>query len=300
MSGLHGKVALVAGATRGAGRGIAVQLGAAGATVYVTGRSTRVHRSPMDRPETIEQTAELVTEAGGHGIAVRVDHSDRAQVQRLIKRIDAEQAGQLNILVNDIWGGDPLTEWDTPFWKHSLTNGLTLLEQAINTHIITSWFAAPLMTACNSGLIIEVTDGTRDTDYRGSLFYDLAKISVIRLAQAQAVDLRPHRVTALALTPGFLRSEAMLDLFGVTEENWRDGAAASPHFIASESPTYIGRAVAALAADPLVARWSGRSLSTWELSREYGFIDADGSQPDWGRYFAEVVQGDKEPADEYR
>ena len=237
---LENQVALVAGGTRGAGRGIAIELGVAGATVYVTGRTTRAQRSPMNRPETIEETAELVSAAGGHGIAVRVDHSDPDQVDRLLARIEREHGGQLDILVNDVWGGDPLTEWSVPFWEHSLENGLALLRQAVETHIITSHRAAPLMVRRGRGLIVEVTDGIRE-DYRGSLFYDLAKASVIRLAKAQAAELEPHGITALALTPGFLRSESMLDHFGVAEDNWLDGARKDRHFAASETPRYIGR-----------------------------------------------------------
>jgi NAD(P)-dependent dehydrogenase (short-subunit alcohol dehydrogenase family) len=277
-------LALVAGATRGAGRGIAVELGALGATVYVTGRTTRASRSPMNRPETIEETAELVDAAGGRGIAVQVDHSDPAQVAKLVEGID-----RLDVLVNDVWGGDPLTDW-SKFWEHSLDDGLKLLRQAVETHIITSHHAAPLMLKQGSGLIVEITDGVSD-DYRGSLFYDLAKASVIRLAKAQAGDLRDTGVTALALTPGFLRSEYMLDHFGVTEDTWRDAIAKDPHFAASETPHYVGRAVAALASDPDVSRWSGQTLSSWQLMHEYGFTDIDGTQPDWGAHYAEHVVG---------
>lgn len=297
---LSGSVALVAGGTRGGARGIAVQLGALGATVYVTGRSTRTGRSPMDRPETIEETAELVTTAGGEGIAIQVDHSEPVEVQDLVRRIGHEQDGRLDILVNSVWGGDPLTTWDTPFWKQSVDTGLRLLHQAIDTHIITSRYAVPLMVERGSGLIVEITDGTSDSGYRGSLYYDLAKSSMIRLALAQAEELRGHGITAVALTPGFLRSEAMLDHFGVTEANWRDATAKDPHFIISETPAYIGRAVAALATDPDVRRWTGKSLSTHELAKVYDFTDADGTRPDTGRYFAEVVFGDKEPSDDYR
>ncbi len=289
MGRLEGAVALVTGGTRGAGRGIAVQLGAAGATVYVTGRTTRESRSPMNRPETIEETAELVTAAGGTGIPVRVDHSDRAQVQALVERIRAEQDGRLDVLVNDIWGGDPLTEWGKPFWEHDLDNGLRMLRQAVETHIVTSWYAAPLMVARRRGLIVEVTDGLPDSGYRGSLFYDLVKSAVIRLAAAQAEDLRPYGVAAVALTPGFLRSEAVLDHFGVTEENWRDAIAKDPHFAHSETPAYIGRAVVALAGDPDIMARTGQALATWRLAKEYGFTDVDGTQPDWGAYFQEVV-----------
>jgi NAD(P)-dependent dehydrogenase (short-subunit alcohol dehydrogenase family) len=283
---LVNQVALVAGGTRGAGRGIATELGAAGATVYVTGRTTRAQRSPMNRPETIEETAELVSAAGGHGIAFPVDHSDPDQVDQLLARIEREHSGRLDILVNDVWGGDPLTEWSVPFWEHSLDNGLALLRQAVETHIITSHRAAPLMVRRGLGLIVEVTDGIRE-DYRGNLFYDLAKASVIRLAKAQAAELKPHGITALALTPGFLRSEAVLDHFGVTEDNWLEGARKDMNFAASETPRYIGRAVAALAADPNVNRWAGQALATWQLTREYGFIDIDGRRPDWGAHFAE-------------
>ena len=282
-------VALVAGGTRGAGRGIAVELGAIGATVYVTGRTTRSSRSPMNRPETIEETAELVTSAGGTGVAVQVDHSDPEQVRRLVERIEEERDGRLDVLVNDVWGGDPLTNWSAKFWEHSLDDGLRLLHQAVDTHIVTSHHAVPLMVRRGRGLVVEVTDGVSD-EYRGSLFYDLAKASVIRLARAQAADLRGTGVTAVALTPGFLRSEAVLDHFGVREETWRDAIARDRHFAASETPRYVGRAVAALASDEDVQRWSGETLSTWQLAKEYGFTDVDGTRPDWGAHFAEHVK----------
>jgi len=280
---------VVAGGTRGAGRGIAVALGAEGATVYVTGRISRSSGpSAMGRPETIEDTAELVTAAGGAGIAVRVDHSNTVEVAALASRISAEQEGRLDILVNDIWGGDEMTRWEVPFWQQSLEDGMALLRQAVDTHLITSWHLAPLMVARSAGLVVEVTDGV-DPGYRGSFFYDLAKAGVIRLAVAQAGDLKPFGITAVALTPGFLRSEAMLDHFGVTEATWRDGVATDPHFIASETPMYVGRAVAALAGDPDVQRFAGQALSSWGLSEVYDFVDADGTQPHWGRYFAEHV-----------
>ncbi|HEX8085157.1 MAG TPA: SDR family oxidoreductase [Solirubrobacteraceae bacterium] len=285
---LRGHVALVAGGTRGAGRGIAIELGAAGATVYVTGRTTRTARSPMNRSETIDETAELVDAAGGRGIAVRVDHSDPAEVRALIERIAGEQHGHLDVLVNDVWGGDPLTQWSVPFWEHSLEDGLKLVRNAVETHVITSHAAAPLMVARGRGLVVEVTDGATD-DYRGSLFYDLAKASVIRLAKAQAADLDGTGVTALALTPGFLRSEAVLDHFGVTSETWRDAIARDPHFAASETPRFVGRAVAALAQDPEVHPFAGRTLTSWELAKEYGFADVDGARPDWGAHYAEHV-----------
>lgn len=294
MINLQGKVAIVAGATRGAGRGIAVELGAAGATVYATGRSTRAQRSSMDRPETIEETAELVTAAGGNGRWMQVDHTDVEQVQALIERVRSEQ-GRLDLLVNDVWGGDPLTEWGAPFWRHSLSNGLTMQERAVWSHIITAHAAAPLLVetaqAHGRALLIEVTDGD-SYDLRGNLFYDLAKISAIRLAQSMAHDFAKanHRVTALALTPGWLRSEAMLDHFGVTEANWRDHVQKDPHFIASETPRYIGRAVVALALDPDVHAKAGQAWATWTLAPEYGFTDADGRQPDWGTYFEENIK----------
>ena len=282
-------MALVAGATRGAGRAIAVELGAAGATVYCSGRSTRAARSEMDRAETIEGTAQRVTAAGGRGLAVRADHTVPADVEQLVEQIRTEQDGRLDVLVNDIWGGDHLTNWGVPFWEHSLDDGLHILELAVRTHLVTSWFAVPLMVARGRGLVIEITDGDRD-DYRGNVYYDLAKASANRLAVSQAADLRPHGVTAVALTPGFLRSEAMLDRFGVTEDNWRDAVALSPHFIASETPHYVGRAVVALASDPDVISRSGQVLATWGLYRDYGFTDLDGRQPDWGAYFAEHVE----------
>jgi NAD(P)-dependent dehydrogenase (short-subunit alcohol dehydrogenase family) len=287
MPPLKGKVAVVAGATRGAGRGIACMLGEAGATVYCTGRSMRGRPATGNRPETIEETAEMVDSYGGLGIAVRVDHTVEDQVRVLFERVKAEQ-GQLDILVNDIWGGDELSEWDKPFWELSIPKGLLMQQRGVHTHIITSRYAAPLMIARRQGLIVEITDG--DTfAYRGNLFYDLVKISVIRLAYAMAKELRPHDVTALAVTPGYLRSEAVLDYLGVTEANWRQGAHKDPHFIASETPFYVGRAVAALAADPGVAARSAQVLSSWGLAKEYGFVDADGRQPDWGRYFEENV-----------
>jgi NAD(P)-dependent dehydrogenase (short-subunit alcohol dehydrogenase family) len=290
MTPLDGTIALVAGATRGAGRGIAVALGEAGATVYCTGRSTRAARSEYDRPETIEETAELVTEAGGAGIAVPTDHLDPGQVQRLVGRIDGEQ-GRLDLLVNDVWGGEKLFEWDTPVWEHDLANGLRLVDLAVKTHLITSHFALPLLIRNPGGLVVEMTDGTAEYNaavYRINAFYDLAKTAVIRLAFAQSKDLAPHGGTAVALTPGWLRSEMMLEAFGVTEANWRDATEKVPHFGISETPRYVGRAVAALAADPGKRRHTGASLSSGGLAREYGFTDLDGSRPDAWRYMVEV------------
>ncbi|WP_341277776.1 SDR family oxidoreductase [Paenibacillus sp. FSL H8-0537] len=285
MKPLAGKVAVVAGATRGAGRGIAIGLGKAGATVYCTGRSVRGGLSNMNRQETIDETAEMVAAVGGIGIAVRVDHTVESEVQALFERVKAEQNGQLDLLVNDVWGGDPLTEWGKRFWEHSLEDGLLMQQRAVFSHMITSYYGAPLMTARKQGLIIEITDGV-DSQYRGNLYYSLAKTSVIHLAKAMAEDLRPYGVTALALTPGFLRSEAMLEHFGVTKANWRDAAAQEPHFLMSETPAYIGRAVAALASDPEVHLKTGKALSTWGLSEEYVFDDEDGTRPHWGNYAA--------------
>ncbi len=295
---LEGKVALVAGATRGAGRGIAVELGAAGATVYVTGRSTRAARSEYDRPETIEETAELVEAAGGRAVAVQVDHLVPEQVRALVERIEREQ-GRLDVLVNDIWGGELLVEWNVPVWEHSLEKGLRLLRLAIDTHLITSHFALPLLIRRPGGLVVEMTDGTAAYNadhYRLSIFYDLAKTSVLRLGWSQAQELKPHGGTAVTLTPGWLRSEMMLDIYEVREETWRDALVREPHFAISETPRFVGRAVAALAADPDVARWSGQSLSSGQLAQVYGFTDLDGSRPDCWRYLVEVQEAGK-PAD---
>jgi len=297
---LAGKVALVAGATRGAGRGIAVALGEAGALVYATGRSTRDRRSEVDRPETIEETAELVTAAGGEGTAVAVDHLDSEQVGALVERIDSEQ-GRLDLLVNDIWGSEHLFEWDTPVWEHDLGQGLRLLRLAIDTHLITSHHALPLLLRRPGGLVVEMTDGTAAYNadhYRVSLFYDLAKTSVIRMAWAQGQELGPRGATAVALTPGWMRSEAMLEHYGVGESNWREATRRTPHFCISESPRYVGRAVAALAGDADVGRWNGQSLSSGQLAQVYGFTDLDGTQPDCWRYMVEVVdRPDAPPGD---
>jgi len=281
------KVALVAGATRGAGRGIAVALGEAGFTVYCSGRSTRERRSEIDRPETIEETAELVSEAGGVGIAVATDHLDPAQVAALVARIDA-----LDVLVNDIWGAEHLFEWESRVWEHDLDNGLRLLRLALDTHLITSHHALPLLLREPGGLVVEMTDGTPDynaTRYRVNAFYDLAKNAIIRLGWALGEEVGPRGATAVALTPGWLRSEGMLDHFGVREDNWRDATERVPHFCISESPRFVGRAVAALAADPEVGRWSGQSLSSGQLAQVYGFTDLDGTRPDCWRYMVEVV-----------
>jgi NAD(P)-dependent dehydrogenase (short-subunit alcohol dehydrogenase family) len=294
---LAGRIALVAGATRGAGRGIAVELGAAGATVYVTGRSTRNARSEMNRPETIEETAELVERAGGRGIAVQVNHFEPAQVRALAERIEAEQ-GRLDILVNDMFGATHI-EWNKTVWESDLAYGLHMLRLAVDTHAITSHFALPLLIKNRGGLVVEVGDGTADYNlsrYRNSFFYDLSKAAALRMAFALGHELRPHGATAVCLTPGWLRSEAMLDAFGVREANWRDASVRIPRFAIAESPAYAGRAVVALARDSDVARWNGQSLSTGQLAKIYDFADIDGSQPDAWRYLVEVQEAGK-PAD---
>ena len=295
---LQGKVALVAGGTRGAGRGIAVELGAAGATVYVTGRTTRDQQSEYEQPETIEETAELVSASGGVGIAVQVDHLVADDVRKLIHRIRAEQ-GRLDVLVNDIWGGEKLFEWSKPVWDHNLQNGLRMLRLSIDTHLTTAHYALPLLIERPGGLLIEVTDGTAEYNaehYRLSPFYDLAKVAVTRMAWAHAKDLAPHGATSVSVTPGWLRSEMMLEAFGVTEENWHDATSKVPHFVISETPRFIGRAVAALAADADRSRWNGQSLSSGGLAQVYGFTDLDGSRPDAWRYVPEVQDAGK-PAD---
>lgn len=279
---LSGQVALVAGATRGCGRAIAVALGALGATVYGSGRTTRSERSPMDRPETIEETAERVDAAGGHGVAVRCDHSDPTDVAALLARIAAEQDGRLDVLVNDVWGGDPLVHWGSPVWDHSLGDGLSVWRNAIETHLITSHHALGLMAARGSGLVVEVGDGKAGVPFRGNLYYDLVKETIPRLALGLAAELAPHGVDAVAVTPGFLRSEAMLEHFGVGEETWRDAVESSPWFAYSETPALLGRGVAALAADPQRRRFRGQCLGSWDLMHEYDLADADGTRPDWG------------------
>ncbi|KOT91663.1 MULTISPECIES: SDR family oxidoreductase [Streptomyces] len=300
---LTGKVALVAGATRGAGRAMAVELGRGGATVYVTGRTTREHISEVGRSsETIEETAELVTAAGapagGTGVAVPTDHLDPAAVRALTGRIDREQ-GRLDLLVNDLWGGDVHVEWGKKMWEHDLEKGLRVLRLGVESHIITSSCALPLLIRRPGGLVVEVTDGTEEFNrrYREPFYYDLAKSAPIRMAKGLAEELPEYGCTAVCVTPGWLRSEAMLDThFKVTEENWRAGCAQNPHFAISETPVFVGRAVAALAADPEVARFNGQALSSGGLAKEYGFTDVDGSAPDAWRYITEVEQAGK-PAD---
>ena len=288
MTALQGQVALVAGATRGAGRGIAIALGEAGATVICTGRSSRTGTVNPERPETIEETAELVTEAGGTGVAVRCDHTDEDAVRALFERVRAEH-GRLDVLVNDIWGGDALTEWGTPFWEANVSQGFTMMERAVHTHVITSRHGVPLLLEGERGLVVEVTDGAF-YGYRGQLFYDLCKMSVIRLAYAMSVELAETNVTALALTPGFLRSEAVLAHFGVTADNWRDAIEKDPHFAVSETPRFVGRVIAALAADPDVGELAGRALASWDLARRYDVVDVDGAQPHWDEHLDAAIE----------
>ena len=308
---LRGRVAVVAGATRGAGRGIAAALGEAGATVICTGRSTSradaSTRSDYDRPETIEETAELVTSLGGVGVPIAVDHLEPVQVAALAERI-RDEYGRIDILVNDIWGAERLkggpADWNTPIWKLDLQKGLRILRLGIETHLVTSHYLLPLLVAQPGGLLVEVTDGTADyneSHYRISVFYDLVKQSVNRLAFSQGHELEPYTAAAVAITPGWLRSEMMLENFGVTEANWRDALGdraggqpkAPPDFALSESPRYIGRAVVALACDPDRKQWNKKSLSSGELARHYGFKDIDGSRPDIWRHMTEVREAGK-------
>ena len=284
---LDGKVALVAGATRGAGRGIACMLGAAGAIVYCSGRTSAGRPSPMGRLETIEETAALVDGQGGEGVAVRTDHTHEEEVAALVARIEAER-GRLDILVNDIWGGDPMIDWGAKFWQLDIGTVRALVEQAVVSHMITARHAAPLMLRQGSGLIVEVSDGHHD-GYRGQLLYDLVKSTVNRLGYAMAWDLNGTGVTALTLCPGFLRSEAVLGHFGVSESNWRDAVAKDPFFAESESPFFVGRAVASLAADPEVHRKAGQVLFAADLGEEYGFTDVDGRRPAFHPMFERVT-----------
>lgn len=280
---LKGKVAVVVGATRGAGRGIATALGELGATVYCTGRSVRGSPGMKNRPETIEETAALVTARGGRGIAVRTDHTVPDQVARLF-----EQVGELDILVNDVWGGDELVEWGKKLWETKLEDGLTLIDRAIKSHIITNHQGLPRVR--KGGLVVEITDGD-GFFYRGHFLYDLVKTTVIRMAFGLSQELQGREVTSVAVTPGFLRSEMMLEHFGVTEANWRDGAKKETSFIASETPLFVGRCIAALAADPDKAAKNGRVFASWDLAEEYQVTDADGSRPHFYRWLQENEPG---------
>ena len=289
---LSGKVALVAGATRGAGRAIAVELARAGAYMYATGRSSReTGPSDMGRPETIEETGEMIEAAGGEGTALRVDHLEPDQVQDLIDRIEREH-GRLDILINDIFGGDRYMQWDKKLWQHDLAGGLRMLRMGVDTHLITCTMALPLMLRGEPALVVEMTDGTHEHNQRFrqdvGFYYDLVKANVERIVIGLTAELAGTTATAVAVTPGWLRSERMLENFGVTEATWRDALDRVPHFCISESPTYVGRGIAALAADPELQRYAGRVLSSAELARTYGITDVDGSQPDCWRYLDEI------------
>lgn len=277
---LAGQVALVAGATRGAGRGIARALGHAGACVYCTGRSVAGQPSPYKRPETIDETASMIAGAGGEAVAVRVDHTVEAEVQALVARIDRER-GRLDVLVNSVAGEDPLMHQWGPFWNADLSHGSDVFRQAILSHVITAKHAAPVMIRARRGVIVEVTESDI-LSAGGNPLTQTVKLALKGLALNMAPELQPHGVAAVAVTPGFLRSESMLERLGVTEANWRDAGTADPNFLESESPLFVGRAVAALAADPNVIDRTGQLLSSWELSREFGFTDYDGRRPDWG------------------
>jgi NAD(P)-dependent dehydrogenase (short-subunit alcohol dehydrogenase family) len=285
---LRDKVVVVTGATRGAGRAIAVQFGAAGATVFAGGRTTREQRSPIGRAETIEETAELVTAAGGRGIAIRCDFTDPADVDAFRARIESEVDGQLDVLVDDVWGGEQDTQFE-PFWEADLDRQLRLWRNSVQAHLVALHRLLPLLIRRPGGLVVEVTDGDSDEYYSGMLAYDAVKVGIRRFGHVLAEDLEPFGGTSVAATPGFLRSEQMLAHFGVTEENWRDAIAEDPHYALAETPHYLGRGLVALAADPDRARFSGRTLSSWSLMREYGVTDLDGSRPDWGRWYDEVV-----------
>ncbi|WP_199428992.1 SDR family oxidoreductase [Qaidamihabitans albus] len=301
MSGkAPGKVAVVTGATRGCGRAIAVELGRLGATVFVTGRTTRERRSPIGRPETIEETAELVAAAGGRGIPVRCDFTSVSEVDALRDRIESEVDGRLDVLVDDVWGGDPFVDFGSAYWDSDLDRALSVVRNGVETHLIALHRLLPLLVRRPGGLVVEVTDGDND-DYVGAgIPYYLVKSGVRALGRALGAELAEHSCTGLAVSPGFLRSEAMLEHFGVTEENWRDAVTDpaipdGPDFAVSETPYYLARGVAALATDPDVARLAGRTLASWTLMHTYGHTDLDGSRPDFGRWFREVHQAGRDP-----
>lgn len=289
---------MVAGATRGCGRAIAVELGRLGATVYVTGRSTRESVSEMRRSETVEGTAEFVNAAGGHAVAVRSDFTSTSDVDSLRGRIESEAGGQLDILVDDVWGGDPFVDFDNAYWESNLEDALHVVHNAIDTHLIALHRLLPLVVARPGGLVVEVTDGDSDEYVGAGIPYFVAKSGVRAIARALGTELAEYGCTGLAVSPGFLRSEAMLELFGTTERTWRHavGTTAPVDFAISETPSYLGRAVAALATDPHVARFAGHTLASWSLMHTYGFTDVDGSRPDFGRWLKEVRQADLDPA----
>lgn len=279
---LTGKVAVVAGATRGAGRGVARALGEAGAKVYCTGRSVKGRPSPYKRRETIDETAAMINAAGGTAIAVRVDHTLESEVKALFGRI-ARKDKRVDILVNSIAGEDPLMAQWGHFWQANLKDADAIFRQVLTSRITTAKHAALLMMRRRSGLIVEVTENDI-LGGGGNPMAQAVKVADKILALNWATELKPHRVTCVAVTPGFLRSEKMLEHFGVTEENWRDAGKKDPNFLVSESPLFVGRAIAALAADPTVNEQTGQLLSSWELSRKYRFTDYDGRRPDWGKH----------------
>jgi NAD(P)-dependent dehydrogenase (short-subunit alcohol dehydrogenase family) len=304
-------VALVAGATRGAGRAIAVELARAGLFVYATGRSSRVSgRSEIDRPETIEETGDLIRAAGGEGSALVVDHENAASVAALVAAIERE-SGRLDVLVNDIFGGDRYMEWDKPLWEHDWPGGLRMLQMGVHTHLITCRAAIPLMlrTAAaggTGGLVIEMTDGTSQANaqFRRNVgfYYDLVKANVERIVTGLSAELTGHPVTAVGVTPGWLRSEKMLENFGVTEDTWREACVKTPGFAISESPAYVGRGVAALAGAADAGRWAGMIVSARQLADAYGITDTDGSRPDCWGYLAAYgwERDDGEGVDNFR
>lgn len=292
---LAGKIAVVTGATRGCGRGIAVELGARGATVYVTGRTTREQRSPINRAETIEETAELVDAAGGKGIPVRCDFTNVSDVDALAALVERDH-GRIDVLVDDVWGGDHLHDFSKKYWEQDLDTVLTLVRNGVETHLIALHRLLPLALRSEAALVIEVTDGDDDTYHGTGIGYYLVKSSVRAIGRALAGELEGTPCTAMTVTPGFLRSESMLEGFGVTEATWRDAARdVEPHFIMSETPRYLGRAIASVADDPNLARFHGKTTASWTLMREYGFTDLDGTKPDWGRWYEEVVKPGKDP-----
>jgi NAD(P)-dependent dehydrogenase (short-subunit alcohol dehydrogenase family) len=280
MKPLDGQVAVVAGATRGAGRGVARALGEAGALVYCTGRSVPGQPSPYARPETIDETAAMIEAAGGKAKAVRVDHTRETEVEALFARVEREQ-GRLDVVVDSVAGEDPMmSDWSGP-WELDLTNAEAILRQAVLSRVITAKHAMRAMVRGRRGLIVEITENDVLMG-SGNVVVQIAKLAHRGLAVILAPYLKAHNVAAIALTPGFLRSEQMLEHFGVTEGTWRDAGAKDPNFLESESPLFVGRAVVALATDPQLMSRSGHLFSSWELGRELGFTDADGRRPDWG------------------
>jgi len=279
---LTGRVALVAGATRGAGRGIARALAEAGARVYCTGRSVTGKPSPYGRPETIDETAAMITAAGGKAIALRVDHTNEAEVKALFRRIMRTHK-RIDIVVDSVAGEDPLMGTYGFLWQADLTTADAIFRQGLTSRIITAKHAALAMMPARRGLIVEVTEADM-IGGGGNPMAQAVKTAQKVLPLLWAAELAPHGITATAITPGFLRSERMLEHFGVTESNWREAGKKDPNFLQSESPLFVGRAIAALAADPKVQNRTGMLFGSWELGRDYGVTDYDGRRPDWGRH----------------